>query len=105
MTKKKKRLQLLVLLFSVTASAVPQSTTDASRDSRAEPQILQPDADAKDVRADLEKMHILLEQMQRNVAFVSAGDTPLKHQFQLEIEMWRLLIGDLEKKASVQPRR
>jgi hypothetical protein len=44
-------------------------------------------------------MQILLGQMQRNVAFVSAGDTPLKHQLQLEIEMWQILLRDMEKKA------
>src|SRR4051812_45160742 len=55
-------------------------------------------SDGKQIRTDLEKMRVLLGQMQRNVAFVSAGDTPLKHQFQLEIEMWELLLHDLEKK-------
>lgn len=44
-------------------------------------------------------MQVLLGQMQRNVAFVSAGDTPLKHQFELEIEMWQILIQDMRKKA------
>jgi len=51
-----------------------------------------------DLRSDLEKMRVLIEQMQRNVAFVSAGDTPMKHQFQLEIEMWQLLLRDMDRK-------
>ena len=51
-----------------------------------------------DLKSDLEKMRILIEQMQRNVAFVSAGDTPMKHQFQLEIEMWQLLLRDMDRK-------
>jgi hypothetical protein len=38
--------------------------------------------------------------MQRNVAFVSAGDTPMKHQFQLEIELWRLLLRDMDRKIN-----
>ena len=54
------------------------------------------------LKTDLEKMQALLEQMQRNVAFVSPGDTPLKHQFQLEIEMWQLLIRNMQKSASTQ---
>src|SRR5438270_13614351 len=53
-----------------------------------------------DPRADLAKMQTLLGQMQRNVAFVSPGDTPLKHQFQLEIEMWQLVLRDMEKKLN-----
>jgi len=101
----KKMLQVLALLFSLTGFAASQSTTEAGGTLRAQPQIPHPEADAKDLRSDLERMHILLEQMQRNVAFVSAGDTPLKHQFQLEIEMWQLLIRDMEKKASVQVER
>jgi len=60
-------------------------------------------ADANDSRADLAKMRALLGQMQRNVAFVSAGDTPLKHQFELEIEMWQLILRDLESKLNAEP--
>ena len=52
-----------------------------------------------EIKTDLERMQVLLGQMQRNVAFVSAGDTPLKHQFELEIQMWQLLIRDMEKKT------
>jgi len=59
-------------------------------------------AQGKVLKTDLERMQALLEQMQRNVAFVSPGDTPLKHQFQLEIEMWQLLIRDMQKSASAQ---
>ena len=59
-------------------------------------------ADQQDLKTDLERMHALLGQMQRNVAFVSTGDTPLKHQFELEIEMWQLLLRDMEKKVDRQ---
>lgn len=51
-----------------------------------------------DLKSDLEKMRVLIDLMQRNVAFVSAGDTPMKHQFQLEIEMWQLLLRDMDRK-------
>jgi len=57
-------------------------------------------ADADDSRAELAKMRALLGQMQRNAAFVSAGNTPLKHQFELEIEMWQLILRDLEGKLN-----
>ena len=59
-------------------------------------------ADTNDSRADLAKMRALLGQMQRNVAFVSAGDSPLKHQFELEIEMWQLIVHDLESKLNAE---
>jgi hypothetical protein len=68
------------------------------------PLTTQPTASVKqppvDLSSDLEKMRVLIEQMQRNVAFVSAGDTPMKHQFQLEIELWRLLLRDMDRKIN-----
>jgi hypothetical protein len=62
-------------------------------------------ASQTDLRTDLDKMNALLGQMQKNAAFVSAGDTPLKHQFELEIEMWQLLLRDMEKKVDEQKLR
>ena len=97
----KKMLQVLALSFSLTIFAVAQSRTETAGNSDTEPQVVHADADPKNLKSDLERMRIVLEQMQRNVAFVSSGDTPLKHQFQLEIEMWRLLIGDMETKVGV----
>src|SRR5947207_10985663 len=90
-------LGMIVVLFFTTAIAsaqvqaeTKQGATQPSPQSRNE---------IKDLRTDLDNMHNLLALMQRNVAFVSAGDTPLKHQFELEIEMWQLLIRDMEKKT------
>ena len=62
-------------------------------------------ASQTDLRTDLDKMHALLGQMQKNAAFVSVGDTPLKHQFELEIEMWQLLLRDMERKLEEQKLR
>ena len=57
-------------------------------------------SDANDLNRDLERMNSLLLQMQKNAAFVSRGDTPLKHQFELEIEMWQILIQDMQRKVN-----
>jgi hypothetical protein len=57
-------------------------------------------ADSNDLNRDLERMNSLLLQMQKNAAFVSRGDTPLKHQFELEIEMWQILIQDMQRKVN-----
>src|SRR5512135_1929833 len=51
------------------------------------------------LQADLRKMRALLEQMQNNLGFVQSGTTPLKHQFELEIDMWRTLLEHMERKA------
>jgi hypothetical protein len=87
------------ILLSTTAIALGQSNQQPNPRTTSS---VQPSATIKqpvDLRTDLEKMRVLIEQMQRNVAFVSAGDTPLKHQFQLEIEMWQLLLRDMDRKV------
>ena len=72
-------------------SALVENQADSSHSTAADPE---------DLRTDLQKMRTLLGQMQRNAAFVSAGDTPLKHQFELEIEMWQVLLRDMERKVN-----
>lgn len=69
------------------APAAPQET-DAERQQRM--------ADAK---ADIAKMRAMLDQMDRNMAFAAPGETPLKHQFYLEIDLWRALLDHMEKQV------
>jgi hypothetical protein len=54
----------------------------------------------QDMRADLQRMRALLAQMRSNLAFVQNTQTPLKHQFELECDMWQILISDLERHMS-----
>jgi hypothetical protein len=54
--------------------------------------------DVQAMREDSKKMRVLVQQMQANLAFVDSGQTPLKHQFQLEIDMWRMQIAQLERR-------
>jgi hypothetical protein len=49
------------------------------------------------LRADLQRMRTLIQQMQMNLAFLPPGPTPLRHQFELEIDMWQLLLGHIER--------
>ena len=49
-------------------------------------------------RADLQRMKALVQQMQTNLAFVTTSQGPLKHQFELEIEMWQLEIARMERR-------
>jgi hypothetical protein len=56
-------------------------------------------ADEQALKRDLEKMRSLVQQMQRNLAAAATGQTPLKHQFELEIDMWQIMIGELERKV------
>ena len=60
------------------------------------------DADTEAMRADLAHMRVLVGQMQRNLGFVDSGLTPLKHQFELEIEMWNVLINDMQRRLNAR---
>jgi hypothetical protein len=107
MTKKIARLFLVLVAATALAgaqSADQGSTIPSANEGPSAGGAIQ----QKELKSDLERMRILLGQMQRNVAFVSPGDSPLKHQFELEIEMWQLLLQDMENKAkntSNQPSR
>lgn len=98
-----KLVKIIAILFCAIGILCAQDVQDTSHATAADDQKVQsPARNTDDVRADLAKMHVLLGQMQRNVAFVTPGDTPLKHQFELEIEMWQLLLRDLERKLGTQ---
>jgi hypothetical protein len=55
--------------------------------------------DAQALKADLNRMRSLLQQMETNIAFVQNTQTPLKHQFELEMDMWRLQVDDMERRV------
>lgn len=43
-------------------------------------------------------MRVILNQMANNLAFVSDSQSPLKHQFQLEIEMWQVIMMRMQRR-------
>jgi len=100
---------MLVCTFSAAAQNAPKPATSAApTTTEAHPPATMSDADVDAMRADLARMRTLVGQMQRNLGFVDTGLTPLKHQFELEIEMWNLLINDMQRRlnahtARVQP--
>ena len=53
---------------------------------------------------DLERMRSLISQMQTNLVNLPSGYSPMKHQFELEIQMWQLLVGRLERAGEPQLR-
>jgi hypothetical protein len=99
----------IILLMMCAVSAAPQSAPTKPADAAPAVQAgaTANDADVVAMRADLAHMRILVGQMQRNLGFVDSGLTPLKHQFELEIEMWNLLINDMQRRlnARVEPRK
>jgi hypothetical protein len=54
--------------------------------------------EAAALREDIARMRAILGQMETNLAFVDNTQSPLKHQFQLEIDMWNTVITDMERR-------
>jgi LPS O-antigen subunit length determinant protein (WzzB/FepE family) len=46
---------------------------------------------------EVEQMRSLLVQMQNNLASLPSGYSAMKHQFELEIDMWRMLLNHIER--------
>ena len=55
--------------------------------------------DAQALRDDIKKMRSMVRQMETNLAFVDNTQSPLKHQFQLDIDMWKIVIDHLERRV------
>jgi GTP1/Obg family GTP-binding protein len=55
--------------------------------------------DAQAMRDDVKRMRALVRQMETNLAFVDSTQSPLKHQFQLDIDMWNILINQMERRS------
>src|ERR1700751_1174300 len=56
--------------------------------------------EAAAMSADLQRMHVLLNQMQTNLAFVQTNTTQIKHQFELEIDRGQILWNQMERRLS-----
>ncbi|HEV7551602.1 MAG TPA: hypothetical protein VGP65_07970 [Candidatus Angelobacter sp.] len=104
---------VLIVLFSVTLlGAVQQTPNSSSQASSSQAgtasaaenaQIRQLGNnranDAQALRDDIRKMRALVRQMETNLAFVDTTQSPLKHQFQLDIDMWNILIDQMERRS------
>jgi tellurite resistance protein len=52
----------------------------------------------QELRADLQRLKSLQNQMRTNLAFVQTTQTPLKHQFELETDAWQVIIEQMERR-------
>ncbi|HLJ85384.1 MAG TPA: hypothetical protein VKZ53_01095 [Candidatus Angelobacter sp.] len=55
------------------------------------------------LRNDIERMKVLVRQMETNLTFVDARQSPLRHQFELEIDMWKTLVHQMERELPPTP--
>src|SRR4051812_34900049 len=96
------RLFIVVALFCTLTFA---QTYDKPLKSQPHPTSATLTAEDPQTRQDLQRMKSLVQQMQTNLAFVTSTQGPLKHQFELEIEMWQMEIGRLERRLGPEPKR
>jgi hypothetical protein len=90
-----KRYVLILCIVSLTA--VAQVPTD-KREGR--PPVSS--VDQQELQAltnDIARMQSLVHQMENNLAFVQTTTTPLKHQFELELEAWRVVLNGMERRV------
>jgi hypothetical protein len=90
----------VLLLCMISIAALAQAPTAPKREAHppstasAENQ-----AEAQTLSNDVARMRVLLHQMEMNLALVQTTQTPLKHQFELEIDMWRVVLEGMERRA------
>jgi hypothetical protein len=57
-------------------------------------------SDIQDLRLQIQDMKIMVRRMERNLTSVDTSQSPLKIQFQLEIDMWNTVIAHMEKRLN-----
>ena len=83
---------LMLCIGTIAQTSKPVAEQPAASESRAD------QSDLAAMKQDLQRMRALLSQMQTNLAFVSTTTQPLRHQFELENEMWLTLINQMERR-------
>ena len=87
----------VVMFCLVAMMAVAQAPTE-KRESR--PAVAS--VDQQEIQAltnDIARMQSLVHQMENNLAFVQTTTTPLKHQIELELDMWRVVLNGMERRV------
>ena len=54
--------------------------------------------DIEQLRGDVQRLRVLLNQMRNNLAFVQTSQTPLKHQFELEADAWQVIVDQMDRR-------
>jgi hypothetical protein len=61
--------------------------------------------DMQQLNADVQRLQVLLNQMRTNLAFVETTQSPLKHQFALEVDAWQVVIEQMERRLKQMEER
>ncbi len=89
------------------AGAQPEAKGKLKKPAEAPRMTNAPAVDAAELeamKADAKAMRVILNQMRTNLAFVQTTATPLKHQFELEIDMWQVLLDHMQRRIEKMER-
>jgi hypothetical protein len=90
----------IVLVWVFTVAALAQAPVPApKRESHAPATAVENRQEAQALTQDIAQMRSLVQQMEMNLTFVTNTQNPLKHQFELEIQMWRVVLDGMERRA------
>ncbi len=94
-------MRIFLLFVLILCVFIPSSAQQKPDRSEPQPQASQEHKTAPEdlqaLREDVTRMKALVQQMETNLAFVDTTQSPLKHQFQLEIEAWQAMIAQMER--------
>jgi hypothetical protein len=96
-------MRFAIVLFACSLAVPPfaeTQTTETSEKISADA-CATPTEDREELRRDIQAMQTLVDQMNKNLASVATGETPLKHQFRLQIDMWNLILRRMEKRLQL----
>lgn len=97
-------LSTFLCVGGIRAASQPHSGGGDPASASSTPPAASTQSDLQDLRDQVEKMKALVQQMEQNLGFVDSTQSPLKHQFQLEIDMWKTMIAEMEKKLNTSRR-
>lgn len=92
----------LCLVLALGAAAQTAKSKTAAKPAQPAAAQSAPPADQAEIdvlKADLQRMNVTLNQMRSNLGFVTNTTGPLKHQFELEIDMWQMQLGQMERRV------
>jgi hypothetical protein len=90
---------ILVSNSDAQESAAKPTHNAVHADAHTTPAPTQPDSgDIEQLRQDLSRLKVLVNQMRSNLAFVQSSQTPLKHQFELEADAWQVIVEQMERR-------
>ena len=81
---------LLVLFLSFASLTFLPAQTAKSGD----------DSEVQAMKSDVQRMRVVLNQMRTNLAFVDTTQSPLKHQFELEADMWQIVLDQMDRRIT-----